>query len=188
MFSKLAKFTPKTISSVFARNIAVGQKIPDASLTVLEFKNGAFEKTTANAQALFGTGTNILVGFPGAFTPACTKTHIPEYLDKAKEVKEGGAKKVYALAVNDPFVLQAFAEKLGGNENVSFIADPNGEFIKKLDVTTDLSAAGLGIRSRRFSLVAKDGEVVQFNDEKGPGMTDLSRVANILTQLKAAKK
>ena len=68
MFSKLTKFAPKTVSSLFVRNIAVGQRVPDASLTILEYKNGAFEKSTANAQALFATGTNILVGFPGLFS------------------------------------------------------------------------------------------------------------------------
>ena len=66
MFSKFSKFAPKTISSIFARNIAVGQKIPDAPLTVLEYKNGAYEKSTTNAQTLFATGTNVLVGFPGS--------------------------------------------------------------------------------------------------------------------------
>ena len=68
MFSKFSKFAPKTISSIFARNIAVGQKIPDAPLTILEFKNGAFEKSTTNAQTLFGSGTNVLVGFPGSLS------------------------------------------------------------------------------------------------------------------------
>ncbi len=68
MFSKFSKFAPKTVSSIFARNISVGQKIPDAPLTILEFKNGAFEKSTTNAQTLFASGTNVLVGFPGLFS------------------------------------------------------------------------------------------------------------------------
>ena len=90
--------------------------------------------------------------------------------------------------MNDPFVVKAFAEKLAGQDKLTFIADSNGDFTKALDTGADLSAAGLGFRSRRFSMYIKDGKVEQFNDEKGPKMTDLSKVANILQQLKSAAK
>jgi len=67
---------------------------------------------------------------------------------------------------------------------MSFIADGNGDFTKALDVGLDLSAGGLGFRCRRFSMLIQDGKVTQINDEKGPKMTDLSKVSQILNQLK----
>lgn len=124
---------------------------------------------------------------PGAFTPTCTSEHVPEYIEKAADIKKGGVEKVFALTVNDPFVVKAFAEKLAGQDKLAFIADSNGDFTKALDAGADLSAAGLGFRSRRFSMYIKDGKVEQFNDEKSPKMTDLSRVPHILQQLKSGK-
>ncbi len=183
---KKTSFLSKSITNMFARFIAVGDKFPKADLTLLEFKNGQYEKTTANSESLFSKGTHVIVGFPGAFTPTCTATHIPEYVQKAKELKGSGVAKVYALAVNDPFVLKAFADQIAVKEDITYIADGSGDLIKTLYLETDLRAAGLGIRARRFSLLIKDGKVVQLNDEKGPKMTDLSRVSQILSQLKQA--
>lgn len=69
------------------------------------------------------------------------------------------------MAVNDPFVTKAFAEKLNASTHVEFVADGNGDFTRALDLGVDLGAAGLGYRSRRFSLIIKDGVVTELNDE-----------------------
>lgn len=88
------------------------------------------------------------------------------------------------MAVNDPFVVAAFARKLEGDENVSWIADGNGDFAKALNVGVDLKKAGLGARCRRFTMIIENNKVIEFNDEKGPEMTDLSRVHTVLSQIK----
>ena len=107
---------------------------------------------------------------------------MPEYINQASGVKTAGIDHIYAVTINDAFVLKAFAEQLQGADKLSFIADDSGAFIKALDAGVDLGDKGLGYRSRRFSMLIKDGKVVQFNDEKGPGMTDLSRVSKIISQ------
>ena len=101
-------------------------------------------------------------------------------------MKNAGVAHTYAITVNDAFVVKAFAEQLNASDKLSFIADDSGEFIKALDAGVNLGDKGLGYRSRRFSMLIKDGKVVQFNDEKGPGMTDMSRVTKVLSQAKSA--
>eukprot|EP01015_Nassula_variabilis_P010788 TRINITY_DN18789_c0_g1_i2.p1 TRINITY_DN18789_c0_g1~~TRINITY_DN18789_c0_g1_i2.p1 ORF type:complete len:204 (-),score=49.36 TRINITY_DN18789_c0_g1_i2:183-794(-) len=175
--------TSKLWSTLGKRFISVGQQLPKGQLTVVEKKGNEWVSNTVSSDTIFN-GKCVLVGFPGAFTPQCTSKHIPEYIQKSQELKQKGVSKVYALAVNDPFVLQAFAKSLGGDENVSFIADGGAVFTKQLDVGCDLTDKGLGYRARRFSAIVENNKVTQFNDEKSPNMTDLSRVGTILDQLK----
>ena len=182
--NSLRKTLAKSLTYRSSNFISVGDTVPKATLNIIEYKNGEYEKITGNSEDIFKKGTFVLVGYPGAFTPTCQASHIPEYIQKAADIISGGATKVYSTAVNDPFVVKAFAEKLNSQEKMSWIADGNGEFTKALDVGIDLSAGGLGQRCRRFSMLIKDGKVVQFNDEQGPKMTDLSKVAQIMSQLK----
>ena len=81
-----------------------------------------------------------LVGYPGAFTPTCMATHIPEYIGLAESIKAAGADEIIALSVNDPFVVTAFADSLGSKGLINYMADGNGEFTKELDLEIDLSA------------------------------------------------
>lgn len=164
--------------------IAVGDKFPNVSVNILESKGGEYEKASVSTGDLFAKGRFVVVGYPGAFTPTCTATHIPEYIQRANEIQGGGVDKVFALSVNDPFVVKVFAEQLGGKQKISYIADGNGDLTKALNVGLDLSAAGLGTRCKRFSLLIENGKVTQFNDEQGPKMTDISRVSQVLSQLK----
>jgi len=185
---KKTSLVTKSITNIFARFIAVGDKFPKMDLAILEYKDGQYEKITANSESLFSKGRHVIVGFPGAFTPTCTAQHIPEYVQRGQELKKVGVDKIYAMAVNDPFVLKAFADQIGGKQDISYIADGSGELTKALNVEADLKAAGLGIRCRRFTIVVENGKVTQFNDEGGPKMTDISRVSQILNKLKETSK
>jgi peroxiredoxin len=182
--NSVRKILSKSLSYRSNYFISVGDKIPKVNLSVIEYKGGDYEKVSTNSEDLFKKGTYILVGYPGAFTPTCQSNHLPEYIQKFSDLKSGGATKVYSISVNDPFVVKVFAEKLNSQDKMTFIADGNGELTKALEVGLDLSAGGLGFRCRRFSMLIQDGKVIQFNDEQGPKMTDLSKVSQILTQLK----
>lgn len=92
------------------------------------------------------------------------------------------------MSVNDPFVVGAFAKKLESKDTLTWIADGNGDFTKALDVGVDLSKGSLGYRCRRFTMIIENKKVIEFNDEKGPQMTDLSRVVSVLAQLDKLKK
>ena len=103
----------------------------------------------------FANRNVVLVGFPGCFTPTCTATHIPEYIQSAEEIKSRGADEIVCMSLNDPFVVKAFAAHLGGKQHVNYLADGNGEFTKALGLDLDLSAAMLSTRNKRFSMIIK---------------------------------
>ena len=85
------------------------------------------------------------------------------------------------MSVNDPFVVSAFAEKLGGKHLVNYIADGNGDFTKALGLHLDLSAAQLGaVRTKRMSMIIKSGKVTTLNNEDGPKLTEISSCSTIL--------
>ena len=126
----------------------------------------------------------VIVGYPGAFTPTCMSTHVPDFITKAEKIKAAGCDEILALAVNDPFVITAFAEKLGGKKMINYVADGNGELTKALGLELDLSVAQLGNnRTKRCSMVVKDGQVLELNNEEGPKLTEISGADRILQQL-----
>eukprot|EP01098_Paradermamoeba_levis_P005192 TRINITY_DN2207_c0_g1_i2.p1 TRINITY_DN2207_c0_g1~~TRINITY_DN2207_c0_g1_i2.p1 ORF type:complete len:189 (-),score=79.32 TRINITY_DN2207_c0_g1_i2:114-650(-) len=165
--------TPKT----FQRN-AVGQSLLGSSVSL---RNEKGEKLDGNA--LFKGKKVVVVGIPGAFTPTCSTKHAPPYVQKADELKQKGVSDIYVVAVNDHHVMRAFGESLKNNGKISFLADSDASFAKTLGLDIDLSAPGLGHRSKRFSLIVNDGKIVQENVEPNPGQADVSTVENILKQL-----
>ena len=110
----------------------------------------------------------VLIGYPGAFTPTCMSQHIPQFIAKADEIKIKGSDEIVAMSVNDPFVVTAFAELLGGRDRVTYIADGNGELSEALGLGMDLTAVQLGpIRSKRFTMIIKNNVITQLNSENG---------------------
>ena len=129
----------------------------------------------------------MLVAIPGAFTPTCMGTHLPEFIRDAEKIKAGGADEIICMTVNDPWVTTAFAEKLNGKQHLSFLADGNGELMKKLGLEFDFTGALLNHRMRRASLVIAKGRVIEFNDEKGGKLTEVSCSTTIVKQIGNAK-
>lgn len=128
----------------------------------------------------FAGKKTVVVSIPGAFTPTCTANHIPSFIEKLSEFQSKGAD-VVGLTVNDAFVVQAFAKSLGCNFPI--IADGSGTLTKELDAEVDLSAHGLGVRGRRFTMLVDNDTIAEVNDEGGPGYTDVSKVEQALSQL-----
>ena len=174
--------------SLFMRSfatIAKGGRIPSALASVVRHdgENGFTSDIVDMAEYLQGKKVCI-VGYPGAFTPTCMATHVPDFIAKAEAIKAAGCDEVLALSVNDPFVVTAFAEKLGGKGLVNYIADGNGEFTKALGLELDLSVAQLGTnRGKRCSMIVKEGQVLEFNNEDGPALTEISGADRVLEQL-----
>jgi peroxiredoxin len=65
---------------------------------------------------------------------------------------------------------------------IRMLGDGNAELAKKLGLESDSSKAGMGVRSRRFSLLVEDGVVKQVNVEQ-PGKFEVSNAETMLTQL-----
>lgn len=155
--------------------IKVGDTIPDQKLTEATVE-GPRETSTAD---LFGGKTVVLFGVPGAFTPTCSAKHLPSFLQKAAELKTKGVDTVACMAVNDAFVMRAWAKDQGVTDEVVMLADGAGAFTRALGLEFDLSARGLGIRCQRFALVAKDGKVVHIGVE-APGAFEVSSAEAVL--------
>ena len=144
--------------------IKPGDAIPEAKL----MRHTATGPQEVSTQELFAGKTVVLFGVPGAFTPTCSAKHLPGYVAHAAALKAKGVDTVACIAVNDVFVMGAWGKDQGVGEDVVMLADGSAAFVKAMGLEFDLTARGLGIRSQRFALVAKDGVVTHLGIE-APG-------------------
>ena len=158
--------------------IAPGEKLPDATFKTMA-PDGVKELTTAD---VFAGKKVVLFGVPGAFTPTCSNNHLPGYLENFDAIKARGVDTVAVVAVNDVHVMGAWQRFSGGEGKLLFLADGSGEFARATGLEVDLSQAGMGMRNKRFSLIAEDGVVKAINVESKPGVSE-SGAAHILDQL-----
>ena len=159
--------------------IGVGDRLPEGTFTQIT-ENGPAPVTTND---IFGGKKVILFGVPGAFTPSCHKTHLPGYVAQFDAIKAKGVDTIACLAVNDAFVLDAWAKATGAAGKVPMLADGNADYTKKLGLDLDLSGFGLGTRSKRFSAIVEDGKVKELNIEEAAGKVTSSGADATICQL-----
>lgn len=157
--------------------IQVGERIPAATLSYL--KDGV---QTIGTEELFAGKTVVLFAVPGAFTPTCSAKHLPSFLHNIDALKAKGVDTIACMAVNDVFVMDAWAKSQGVGDRIVMLADGSGVLTRALGLELDLTARGLGIRSQRFALVAKDGVVTHLAIE-APGGFEVSKGEAILAVL-----
>jgi glutaredoxin/glutathione-dependent peroxiredoxin len=159
--------------------INVGDKLPNATFRVMT-SEGPKPKTT---DEVFKGRKVALFAVPGAFTPTCTNLHMPSFLNNIDAFKAKGVDAVAVTAVNDPFVMREWAKSTGGDGKIDFLADGAAEFAKAVDLAFDGSGNGLGIRSKRYSMLVEDGVVKKLNIEEAPGKCDISGGQALLGQI-----
>ena len=147
--------------------IKAGDRIPEGKLGIMT-KEGPGSLTT---QELFKGKKVVLFSVPGAFTPTCSNSHLPGYIKHAAEIKAKGVDEIACLAVNDVFVMDEWAKANGVGDRILMLADGNGTYTKALGLEFDLSKLGLGIRSRRFSMIVDNGVVKELNVEPDAGVS-----------------
>ena len=153
--------------------IAVGDRIPSATLNVL--KDGVQAIST---DEIFGNRKMVLFSVPGAFTPTCSAKHLPGYIEKIEEFKKRGVD-IACVAVNDAFVMSAWAKAQNVPDDVMMLADGNGSFAKALGLEMDATPFGMGLRSKRFALYAENGVVKNLQIE-APGEFKVSSAEAVL--------
>ena len=158
--------------------IKVGDKIPEGNFMTW----GAGGPEPKSADDVFAGKTVALFSLPGAFTPTCSAKHLPSYKENADALKAKGVDSIVCTAVNDVFVLHAWEKEQGSEDDVTMLADGNGDFVKALGLDFDGSGFGMGTRGQRFSLLVKDGEVTHINVEE-PGEYRVSAAEYLLEQL-----
>lgn len=157
--------------------ISKGDKLPDVQLV----KVTADGPDKVQSADYFAGKKVALFAVPGAFTPTCSAKHLPGYVEKAAELKAKGVDEIACVAVNDAFVMGAWG-KAAGSDDVTMLADGNGDFASALGLDADFSGFGMGKRSQRYSLIVNDGVVEEVNVE-GPGEFKVSSAEHMLGQL-----
>jgi glutaredoxin/glutathione-dependent peroxiredoxin len=158
--------------------IKVGDQIPSMKL-MMGTPDGPKETSTGE---IFKGKKVVLFAVPGAFTPTCSVKHMPGFVQNVDAIKAKGIDTVACIAVNDAFVMAAWAKEQGTNGKLMMLADGSAAFTKAIGLELDLMARGMGIRSQRYALIAQDGKVTHLAVEP-PGGFDVSRAESILAHL-----
>ena len=158
--------------------IQVGDRLPDATFKTLT-AGGIQDLTTAD---VFGGKKVVLFAVPGAFTPTCSDTHLPGFQVASDKILARGVDSIVCLAVNDVFVLSAWAKARNVGDDIAVLSDGNGAFAEATGLSLDLSALGFGKRSKRYAMVVDDGVVRYLGVEPGKDV-GVSSAAAVLEAL-----
>ncbi|MFN4142192.1 peroxiredoxin [Aestuariivirga sp.] len=159
--------------------IKPGDRLPDVDFTV----STAEGPQKIPGETIFAGRTVVLFGLPGAFTPTCNMNHLPGFLLAHDDIKAEGVHTIACTAVNDIHVMKAWAKATEAEGRIMMLADGNGEFARAAGLELDLTAAGMGHRSKRYSMIVEDGIVKTINVETERGV-NVSGAETIMRQLK----
>ena len=159
--------------------IKVGDKLP--AILLRRLGDGGIDEV--GIDTLCAGRKVVLFAVPGAFTPTCSEQHLPGFLQHAEAIKAKGVDAVICVAVNDPFVLDAWGKASGAAGRIDLLSDGNAEFTKAIGMELDGSGFGLGVRSQRYAMVVDDGVVKTLLVEEIPTQADVSSANAILASL-----
>jgi peroxiredoxin len=158
--------------------IKVGDKMPAGT-----FKTPTMDgPQNITTDQLFGGKKVVLFSVPGAFTPTCDARHLPGFIQHADDFKAKGVDTIACMAVNDVFVMNAWAKSSAVEGKVAMLADGNGDYAKALGLEMDAKGFGMGIRGQRFAIIVDNG-VVKSLFVEAPGKFEVSSADHLLSQL-----
>jgi peroxiredoxin len=158
--------------------IKVGDAIPPMKL-MAGTSSGPKEVST---DEIFNGKKVVVFAVPGAFTPTCSAKHLPGYVEQADAMIAKGVDTIVCLAVNDAFVMAAWAREQNVDDKILMLADGSAAFTKALGLELDLLSRGMGVRAQRFAMIVDQGRVTYIAVEQ-PGGFDVSRAEAILAHL-----
>ena len=147
--------------------VKVGDRIPDIEVRTLGDSGMPEPVRTGD---VLGTGRVVLFAVPGAFTPGCSKLHMPGFVADAEAVKAKGVDKIVCIAINDAWVMDAWGKDQGVGDKVVLLADGNGDFADAMGLSFDGAGFGLGKRSQRYAAIIEDGVITNLDVEAGGGV------------------
>ena len=159
-------------------SVQVGDSIPSMKLMTAT-ADGPKEVSTDD---LFKGKKVVMFAVPGAFTPTCSAKHLPGFVQNAEAMKAKGVDSVICVAVNDAFVMAAWAKEQGVGDKLVMLSDGSAALTKALGLELDLTARGMGVRSQRYALVVDDGKVTHLAVE-APGGFEVSKAESILAAI-----
>ena len=157
--------------------IKVGDRLPETTFMTMGPDGAPKPMRTAE---IFASKKVALFAVPGAYTGVCSRQHMPSYVDNYDALKKKGFDVVACTSTNDIFVLTNWAKDSKADGKILMLADGSAEFVKKVGLDIDLSARGLGVRSKRYAMVVEDGVVTQLNIEEQPGVVEKSGAAALI--------
>ena len=158
--------------------IKTGDKLPTTTLTRMT-ENGP---EATDTDSFFAGRRVALFSVPGAFTPTCDAKHLPGFVQHAAELKAKGIDTIACLAVNDVFVMNAWGKASNVGDKILMLADGNAEYSKALGLELDATGFGMGIRGKRFAILADNGVAKKVFIE-GPGEFKVSSAEHVLGQI-----
>ncbi len=165
--------------------IQVGDTLPAGTLNEfieIEGNGCTVGPNTFKVEELVKGKKIAIFGLPGAYTPTCSAKHVPSYLAQYDALKARGVDEIWCISVNDAFVMGAWGRDQKSGGKIRMMADGSADYVKKLDLTLDLTARGMGVRADRFSMLVDNGVVKSVNRE-APGKFEVSNAETLLKQL-----
>lgn len=160
--------------------ISVGDTIPAVSL----IRMGADGPETVDAATLTAGRKVVIFGLPGAYTGTCTTAHVPSFMRTKADFAAKGVDEIVCIAVNDPFVMQAWGASTGAADaGITMLADPASDFTKAMGMNFTAPPVGFYDRSKRYSLYAEDGAVKVMEIDENPGECTLSAGEALLEKI-----
>ncbi len=157
--------------------ISIGNRIPNVVMNHMT-SDGPAE---LSSEELFGGKKVVLFALPGAFTPTCSKAHLPGFVANADKLKAKGVGDIVCLSVNDAWVMDAWGKNQNAEE-IHMVADGSANFTQAVGLELDRTAAGMGMRSQRYAMIVEDGVVTALNVEE-PGKFENSSADAMLALL-----
>jgi peroxiredoxin len=143
------------------RNILIGSRVPEVQFGQLV--DG--EVRCISASEVFAYHRAVVIGVPGAFTPVCTKQHIPDFIKNVDRLNASGFSQLVCIAPNDPFVLAEWARIVDPETKLLFLSDGNLDFTRALGMECSNRPLFLGCRSERYMLIVDDGTITRLRVE-----------------------
>ena len=154
-------------------SIGVGAQVPDVEVHVM----GAEGPQKVRTGEVLGTGKVVLFAVPGAFTPGCSRVHLPGFVEQADDLRSKGVDRIVCVAVNDAFVMDAWGKEHGVGDDIVMLADGNGHFTEEMGLVLDGSGFGLGRRSKRYAAIIESGVITNLEvDQTGIDVSSCSAV------------
>lgn len=162
--------------------IGPGMRVPQVGLARLD---GDTVETVLSDQ-LLARRRAVVIGIVGAFTPVCTSAHIPEFVDRADDLRRLGFDRVICVVPNDPWTMIAWSRLVDPENKILFVSDGNLSLARSLGLTFEGTGMFLGERSRRYMMLVKDGIVERLTVELIPTELACTRARDVVRQDLAA--
>jgi peroxiredoxin len=156
----------------------VGESIPSVDLFIM----GEAGPEKVNTADVLGSGKVVLFAVPGAFTPGCSKVHLPGFVQQANDLTGKGVDRIACISVNDAFVMGAWGDDQNVGDSIIMLADGNGEFTEAMGLVMDGSGFGLGTRSKRYAAIIDNGIVTHLDVDENGGV-DVSSCSAVLDRV-----